>query len=98
MAMSLLVTLVSAVIILVLLLGEFMDYRSIHLESSLIVDSGRKEKMSIDFDITFPKIPCYSKSSIDLFYLLDFLVVEFACTFANKVSTLNRVVMVRSQF
>ncbi|KAK3808724.1 MAG: ERGIC and golgi 3 [Benniella sp.] len=53
------VTLVSAIIILILLLGEFLDYRSIHLESSLVVDSGRKEKMSIDFDITFPKIPCY---------------------------------------
>ncbi|KAF9576232.1 Endoplasmic reticulum-Golgi intermediate compartment protein 3 [Mortierella alpina] len=53
------VTLVSAVIICILLLGEFWDYRSIHLESSLIVDSGRKEKMVIDFDITFPKIPCY---------------------------------------
>ncbi|KAF8980831.1 hypothetical protein BGZ46_003649 [Entomortierella lignicola] len=53
------VTIVSAFIIFVLLLGEFFDYRSIHLESSLVVDSGRKEKMSIDFDITFPKIPCY---------------------------------------
>ncbi|KAF9113020.1 hypothetical protein BGX27_002372 [Mortierella sp. AM989] len=53
------VTLVSAIIIFTLLLGEFFDYRSIHLESSLVVDVGRKEKMSIDFDITFPKIPCY---------------------------------------
>ncbi|KAG0309455.1 hypothetical protein BGZ98_002340 [Dissophora globulifera] len=53
------VTLVSACIIFILLLGEFFDYRSIHLESSLVVDGGRKEKMSIDFDITFPKIPCY---------------------------------------
>ncbi|KAI1315643.1 Endoplasmic reticulum-Golgi intermediate compartment protein 3 [Mortierella claussenii] len=53
------VTLVSAFIILTLLIGEFLDYRSVHVESSLIVDSGRKEKMSIDFDITFPKIPCY---------------------------------------
>ncbi|KAF9183631.1 Endoplasmic reticulum-Golgi intermediate compartment protein 3 [Haplosporangium sp. Z 767] len=53
------VTLVSASIILILLLGEFLDYRSIHLESSLVVDSGRKETMAIDFDITFGKIPCY---------------------------------------
>jgi hypothetical protein len=69
MDMFLLVTLVSAIIILILLLGEFLDYRSIHLESSLVVDSGRKEKMSIDFDITFPKIPCYSKSSTTSVYL-----------------------------
>ncbi|KAG0056096.1 hypothetical protein BGZ83_006357 [Gryganskiella cystojenkinii] len=53
------VTLASALIIFILLIGEFMDYRSIHVESSLIVDSGRKEKMAIEFDITFPKIPCY---------------------------------------
>ncbi|KAG0378767.1 hypothetical protein BGX24_002861 [Mortierella sp. AD032] len=53
------VTLVSAVVIAVLLLGEFFDYRSIHTESSLVVDGGRKAKMAIDFDITFPKIPCY---------------------------------------
>ncbi|KAF9088904.1 Endoplasmic reticulum-Golgi intermediate compartment protein 3 [Mortierella sp. GBA35] len=53
------VTLVSAIIIAVLLLGEFFDYRSIHVESSLIVDGGRKAKMAIDFDISFPKIPCY---------------------------------------
>ncbi|KAF9912536.1 hypothetical protein BX616_010306 [Lobosporangium transversale] len=53
------VTFLSAFIILVLLIGEFLDYRSVRIESSLIVDGGRKEKMSIDFDITFPKIPCY---------------------------------------
>ncbi|KAF9585715.1 Endoplasmic reticulum-Golgi intermediate compartment protein 3 [Lunasporangiospora selenospora] len=53
------VTLVSAFIILILLMGEFFDYRSVHIESSLIVDSGRKEKMAIEFDISFPKIPCY---------------------------------------
>lgn len=54
------VTLVSAFVIAVLLLGEFFDYRSVHTESSLIVDGGRKAKMVIDFDISFPKIPCYS--------------------------------------
>ncbi|KAF9384259.1 hypothetical protein CPB97_005815 [Podila verticillata] len=53
------VTLASAFIIAVLLLGEFFDYRSIRVESSLVVDSGRKEKMAIEFDISFPKIPCY---------------------------------------
>jgi hypothetical protein len=57
------VTLVSAIVIVVLLLGEFFDYRSVHVESSLIVDGGRKAKMVIDFDISFPKIPCYSTSS-----------------------------------
>jgi hypothetical protein len=54
------VTMVSALIILILFFGELFDYRSVHVESSLVVDSGRKEKMDIDFDITFRKIPCYS--------------------------------------
>ncbi|KAF9123367.1 Endoplasmic reticulum-Golgi intermediate compartment protein 3 [Mortierella sp. 14UC] len=53
------VTMASALIIMILLIGEVFDYRSIHVESSLVVDSGRKEKMNIDFDVTFRKIPCY---------------------------------------
>ncbi|KAG0226440.1 Endoplasmic reticulum-Golgi intermediate compartment protein 3 [Actinomortierella wolfii] len=53
------VTLASAAIILILLISEFFDYRSIHVESSLVVDSGRKGKMAIQFDVTFPKLPCY---------------------------------------
>lgn len=61
-------TLASAVIIVVLLLGEFFDYRSIRVESSLVVDSGRKEKMAIEFDISFPKIPCYSKLRLSIVY------------------------------
>lgn len=59
-------TLASAFIIVVLLLGEFFDYRSIRVESSLVVDSGRKEKMAIEFDISFPKIPCYSKLRLSI--------------------------------
>ncbi|KAF9433667.1 Endoplasmic reticulum-Golgi intermediate compartment protein 3 [Entomortierella beljakovae] len=53
------VTMVSALLISVLLLGEFLDYRAVRVESSLVVDIGRKDKMSIEFDITFPKMPCY---------------------------------------
>lgn len=54
------VTIASAVIILILFFGELFSYRAVHVESSLVVDSVRKEKMDIDFDITFRKIPCYS--------------------------------------
>ncbi|KAI1320089.1 hypothetical protein EDD11_002061 [Mortierella claussenii] len=53
------VTLACTFIILILVLGELFDYRSIHVESSLVVDSGKKEKMTIYFNITFPKMPCY---------------------------------------
>jgi len=56
----LIVTIACGVIIVILFLGEYFDYRSVHVESSLIVDTGRKEKMDIELDITFPKIPCYS--------------------------------------
>ncbi|KAG0354722.1 hypothetical protein BGZ54_001515 [Gamsiella multidivaricata] len=48
-----------ALVIFILVLGELSDYRSIHIESSLVVDNGSKGKMSIDFEIEFPKIPCY---------------------------------------
>lgn len=54
------VTVACAVVIVILFLSELFDYRSIHLESSLVVDSGRKERMNIELDITFRKIPCYS--------------------------------------
>ena len=60
-----------------------MDYRSIHVESSLIVDGGRKEKMGIEFDITFPKIPCYSKDPFYNAFLHFFCVSDniLVCTF-----------------
>lgn len=70
------VTLVSAFVIAVLLLGEFLDYRSVHTESSLIVDGGRKAKMAIDFDISFPKIPCYSTFSRNCSLLLSGLAIR----------------------
>lgn len=57
------VTIASAVIILILFFGELFNYQAVHVESSLVVDSGRKEKMDIDFDIAFRKIPCYSMFS-----------------------------------
>ncbi|KAF8976051.1 Endoplasmic reticulum-Golgi intermediate compartment protein 3 [Entomortierella lignicola] len=53
------VTLASTLIIVILFFSEILNYRSIHIESSLIVDSGLKERMSINLDITFPSIPCY---------------------------------------
>ncbi|KAF9992226.1 Endoplasmic reticulum-Golgi intermediate compartment protein 3 [Entomortierella chlamydospora] len=52
------VTLASALIIVILFIGELSNYQSIHIESSLVVDSGLNEKMSINFNITFPRVPC----------------------------------------
>lgn len=61
-------TIACGVIIFILFLGEYLDYRSVHVESSLIVDTGRKEKMDIELDITFPKIPCYSNDNTSFQY------------------------------
>ncbi|KAJ1568630.1 Endoplasmic reticulum-Golgi intermediate compartment protein 3, partial [Nowakowskiella sp. JEL0078] len=53
------VTLVSAVIISLLVITEFVDWRSVQIQPSLIVDRERKEKMWLNFNITFSKVPCY---------------------------------------
>ena len=57
------VTFISFSIILTSVLLEFIDYRRIHLEPSLIVDRSRGEKLVIEMDITFPRVPCYRASS-----------------------------------
>lgn len=56
------VTLISFSIILTSVLLEFIDYRRIQLEPSLEVDRSRGEKLVIDMDIEFPRVPCYMLS------------------------------------
>jgi hypothetical protein len=53
------VTLLSFAIILSATLLEFIDYRTVHTSPSLIVDKSRGEKLTVDIDITFPRVPCY---------------------------------------
>ncbi|KAI8923702.1 endoplasmic reticulum vesicle transporter-domain-containing protein [Entophlyctis helioformis] len=53
------VTLVSVALILFLTLSEFVDWYRVDMQPSLEVDKGRKEKMSININVTFPHIPCY---------------------------------------
>lgn len=52
------VTLLSFVVILYLVWGEWADYRRIIVHPELIVDKGRGEKMEIHMNISFPRIPC----------------------------------------
>jgi len=52
------VTVVSLLLILYLVLGEWADYRRLVIHPELIVDKGRGEKMEIHMNITFPRIPC----------------------------------------
>ena len=52
------VTLVSLILILYLVWGEWADYRRITVLPELIVDKGRGEKMEIHMNISFPRVPC----------------------------------------
>ncbi|KAF2155818.1 endoplasmic reticulum-golgi intermediate compartment protein-like protein 3 [Myriangium duriaei CBS 260.36] len=52
------VTLVSLLVIIYLVLGEWTDYRRIVVHPELVVDKGRGEKMEIHMNISFPRIPC----------------------------------------
>ncbi|RHZ88544.1 hypothetical protein Glove_22g234 [Diversispora epigaea] len=52
-------TIISAIIILILLWSEFNEYRSTEIRPELIVDKSRKEKLTININVTFPRIPCY---------------------------------------
>lgn len=47
------------------MLIEFIDYRRITLEPSIEVDRSRGEKLVIEMDITFPRVPCYRASPAD---------------------------------
>jgi endoplasmic reticulum-Golgi intermediate compartment protein 3 len=42
-----------------LLLSEFIDWRTITMMPSLQVDMARQERMEIHLDITFPRLPCH---------------------------------------
>lgn len=55
------VTLISALIILSLVCSELIAYTTSTWRPSLVVDKSRKEKMPINFNITFPHMPCHSK-------------------------------------
>lgn len=57
-----LVTFISLAIIAVSTILEFIDYRRVHLEPSIIVDRSRGEKLVVDMDIFFPRVPCYCES------------------------------------
>jgi len=54
-----LLTLISAAIICTFTTMEFMDYRRIQRDTSMIVDRSRGEKLNIRMNITFPHVPCY---------------------------------------
>lgn len=60
--MGAIITLISFSLIAILTLGEFVQYRKIHTESTLVVDKSRGEQLTISLNMTFPRVPCYCES------------------------------------
>jgi len=54
-----LLTLISACIILAFTTMEFFDYRRVGVDTSIVVDRSRGEKLSVRLNVTFPHVPCY---------------------------------------
>ncbi|KAI9004408.1 endoplasmic reticulum vesicle transporter-domain-containing protein [Hyaloraphidium curvatum] len=51
-------TLASAFFIAILIISEFLEYRSTTLVASMVVEKNRKDKLWIEMNITFPHVPC----------------------------------------
>ncbi|KAI0310191.1 Sec1 family-domain-containing protein [Amylostereum chailletii] len=52
-------TLLSAAIILAFTTMEFLDYRRVNIDTSVVVDRSRGEKLTVHLNVTFPRVPCY---------------------------------------
>lgn len=54
-----LLTFASFLLISILTLSSYLDYRKVHLTHSLEVDRSRGERLAVDVDISFPRVPCF---------------------------------------
>ena len=72
------VTVISLLLIVFLLLSEFSDWASREFKPSIRIDPGRKEKMVVHVDVSFPHIPCF---------LVGIDVMDVAGDFQNDIST-----------
>ncbi|KAH8998634.1 Sec1 family-domain-containing protein [Lactarius akahatsu] len=52
-------TLVSVAIILSFTVMEFLDYRRVNIDTSVVVDRSRGEKLTVHLNVTYPRVPCY---------------------------------------
>ena len=69
------VTLIASAIILTFTSIEFFDYRRVNVDTSLVVDKSRGEKLTVKMNITFPRVPCYCQRNtfLDWWHLLIIL-------------------------
>ncbi|OBZ68934.1 Endoplasmic reticulum-Golgi intermediate compartment protein 3 [Grifola frondosa] len=54
-----LLTILSAAIILAFTTIEFLDYRRVIVDTSILVDKSRGESLTVKMNVTFPRVPCY---------------------------------------
>jgi len=72
------VTIISLVMVFLLLTSEFHDWLSREFIPSIRIDPGRKEKMVVHVDVSFPHIPCF---------LVGIDVMDTAGDYQNDIHT-----------
>lgn len=77
-------TLLSAAIILTFTMIEFFDYRRVNVDTSIVVDRSRGEKLTVRMNVTFPRVPCYREYSSFVFFITEdsripFKTVNLGC-------------------
>ncbi|KAG8685376.1 hypothetical protein FRC09_014778 [Ceratobasidium sp. 395] len=68
-------TVLSAAIILIFTIIEAIDYRRVAVDSMILVDRSRGDRMSVKMNVTFPRVPCYRMSSVSSFVNLVLTMV-----------------------
>jgi hypothetical protein len=69
------VTLIAAAIILTFTTLEFIDYRRVTIDTSIVVDRSRGQKLTMYMNVTFPRVPCYRECSRSFPYTIFFVFV-----------------------
>lgn len=59
-------TLISAAIIFTFMTVEFLDYRTVRMDTSIVVDKSRGQALTVWLNVTFPRVPCYRAFVQDL--------------------------------